>query len=88
MTGAGFGPEYLELMIIDIEIDPTTDTVLYLDVGDDGIWKGQSFGRSGQGVRRDTTAQSFLELQISPLLQFGSRHCLRSNDGHISGHVE
>ena len=39
-AGAGFGPEYLELMIIDIEIDPTTNTVLYLEVGDNGIWKG------------------------------------------------
>jgi hypothetical protein len=51
MAGAGFGPEYLELMIIDIEMDQTTGTVLYLEVGDNGIWKGQSFGRSGQRMR-------------------------------------
>jgi hypothetical protein len=41
MTGANFGPEYLELMIIDTEIDQTTDTILYSEVGDHGIWKGQ-----------------------------------------------
>jgi hypothetical protein len=38
---------------------------------------------------RDTTAQSFLELlELSHIIRFGPRHCLRSNVGHISGHVE
>jgi hypothetical protein len=67
MTGAGFGPEYLELMIIDIEMDQTTDTILYLKVGDHGIWKGQSFGGSGQRVREIQLLNSSWSCLNSPI---------------------